>query len=58
MGGDAGDGGAGGCEGEEGEGRALGGEGGAEAEDWVSVIREMPYHADAPCEYSQRYSRF
>jgi hypothetical protein len=34
------------------------GEGGAEEEDWVSVIREMPYHADAPCEYSQRYSHF
>ena len=37
-------------EGEKGEGRALGGEERAEEKDWVSVIRESPYHEDAPCE--------
>jgi hypothetical protein len=58
VGGDAGAAGAGDWEGEEGEGGALGGEERAEEEDWVSVVREMPYHADAPCKYSQRYSRF
>ncbi len=45
-------------EGEEGEGLALGEQGWAEADDWVSVILEMPYHEGAPCKYSQRYSRF
>jgi hypothetical protein len=56
--GDAIDAGAGDYEGEEGESRALGGEERAEEKDWVSVIREIPYHEDAPCEYSQYHSRF
>ena len=50
MGADAGDDRAGDWKGEKGEGLALGEQGWAEADDWVSVIREMPYHEDAPCE--------
>ncbi len=48
MGSDAGDAGAGDWEGAEGEGGALGGEEWAEADDWVSVSHEIPYHEDAP----------
>ena len=44
--------GAGDWQGAEGEGGALREEARAEAEDWVSVIRETPCHEDAPCKFS------
>ncbi len=56
--GDTGDAGARDLESEEGECGALGGEARADEEDWVSVIREIPYHEDPPCKYCERYSRF